>query len=222
VTLGVGHIELSDLEPFQGIERIIPLFNKHGEKGQIRLRLNFRPQIIVKSRKNTSTFSTAGRAMTQIGSLPVEAGKGVFQGVSGVFKHLGHFDEGESPVEAGKGVFHGVTGVFKHLGHLDEEEEDVPPVPPAPSEQGSHPVASYDNGGNGALMPSMNTESQVANTNLPGTLRVTVLDAKNFNTSSEPVKPYVVLRCGDKELKTKHASKSMAECSWCVGFLWKL
>ena len=49
----------------------------------------FQPEIIVKSRKNTSTFSTAGRAMTQFGGLPVQAGKGVFHGVTGVFKGKG-------------------------------------------------------------------------------------------------------------------------------------
>ena len=42
----------------------------------------------------TSTFSTAGRAMTQlgtsIGAIPVSAGLGVFHGVTGVFKHKEH------------------------------------------------------------------------------------------------------------------------------------
>ena len=40
----------------------------------------------------------------------------------------------------------------------------------------------------------------------PGTLRVTVIDAKDL--ASSDVKPYVVVRVGDKEQKTKHASKT--------------
>lgn len=77
--------------------------SKHGEKGGVRLRLVFQPKIVAKARKNTSTFSTAGRAMTNIGAIPVSAGLGVFHGVAGVFKHKEHEEtipensSGESP-----------------------------------------------------------------------------------------------------------------------------
>ena len=50
------------------------------------IRMTFTPEIIAKTRKNTSTFNTAGRAVTQIGGLPVSAGMGVIHGVAGVFR----------------------------------------------------------------------------------------------------------------------------------------
>ena len=45
-----------------------------------------------------------------------------------------------------------------------------------------------------------------ANSRDPGTLRVVVKDAKDLSTSD--IKPYVVIRVGDKENKTKHAHKT--------------
>lgn len=67
------------------MERVIHLVStKHGEKGKVRLRLNFQPEIIAKTRKNTSTFTNAGRAMTTIGAMPISAGLGAF---TSVFKH---------------------------------------------------------------------------------------------------------------------------------------
>ncbi|KAG5648236.1 hypothetical protein DXG03_006194 [Asterophora parasitica] len=86
-SLGSATIDLNDFEPFEAVERTLNLSSaKLGNKGHLRIRMLFRPEIIVRSRKNTSTFSTAGRAMTTIGGLPVSAGKGVFHGVTGVFK----------------------------------------------------------------------------------------------------------------------------------------
>ena len=96
-SLGSCNIELESLEPFTAVERTVQLSSaKHGEKGEIRLRLLFTPEIIAKSRKNTSTFSTAGRAMTQIGHIPMGAGKGVIHGVTGVFKRRNSQSSGSS------------------------------------------------------------------------------------------------------------------------------
>ena len=73
------------------MEQVVNLVSsKHGEKGEVRLRLVFQPKIVAKTRKQTSTFIGAGRAMTQIGAIPLSAGKGVFQGVTGVFRHKEH------------------------------------------------------------------------------------------------------------------------------------
>lgn len=179
---------MADLEPFQGSERIINLVStKHGEKGQLRLRLMFQPEIIAKARKNTSTFSTAGRAMTQFGALPVSAGKG---------------------------VLHGVTGVFR--GKQKEEiEVNTPPVPSAPAGQASHPVGQPESlGQQAAAFPSRPpTDNGHAGHNEPGTLRVSVLDAKDL--VSNDYKPYAVIRLGDKEYKTKHTGKT-ATPEWYV------
>lgn len=100
-SLGSSQINLEDLEPFHAVERQLSLTSaKHGDKGYIRVRLMFQPEIIVKSRKNTSTFSTAGRAMTQFGGLPVTASKGVVHGVAGVFGKK-HKDDDELMVAEG-------------------------------------------------------------------------------------------------------------------------
>lgn len=86
-SLGVGRIRLDDLEPLESAERFVTLSSeKHGEKGAVHLRMVFQPEIIARARKSTSTFSVAGRAMTHIGSLPIEAGRGVLQGVGSIFK----------------------------------------------------------------------------------------------------------------------------------------
>ncbi|OSD05892.1 tricalbin [Trametes coccinea BRFM310] len=180
-SLGAARIDLESLEPFTAVERSLPLSHaKHGEKGEIRVRLLFTPEIIVKTRKNTSTFSTAGRAMTQIGHLPVGAGKGVLQGVTGVFK--------------------------KHGNSSGSESEDDRPEPPAGvvskqvdyAAEGGSPTAPSAN------FPTVNEGG--AHSKDPGTLRVVVQDAKDLSTSD--IKPYVVVRVGDKEQKTKHSHKT--------------
>ncbi|TFK30388.1 transmembrane protein [Coprinopsis marcescibilis] len=180
-SLGIGRIDLASLEPFEASELSVPLSSqKHGEKGYIRIRLVFQPGIIAKQRKNTSTFTSAGRAMTQIGGLPVTAGKG---------------------------VFHGVTGVFKRSGDKDRNELDVA-LADVPAGQASRPIlgpaAAVGTAGGLAAFPT----SDAPSSNEPGTLRVTVIDAKDLSQSE--IKPYVVLRVGDKEHKTKHTSRTAA------------
>lgn len=188
-SLGTAKIEIEDIEPFQATERTLNLVStKHGEKGQIRVRLVFQSEIIAKSRKNTSTFSTAGRAMTQIGGLPVTAGKG---------------------------VLHGVTGVFKRG---DREQETTPEIPTA-SGQASQPVGLSDNlDARGAAFPTSNNTMDGAPSE-PGTLRVTILDAKDL--SSHDSKPYATIRIGDKEFKTKHVGKT-ATPEWSVSHIQQL
>ncbi|OJT13069.1 hypothetical protein TRAPUB_10382 [Trametes pubescens] len=176
-SLGSARIDLSNVEPFTAVERSLSLsHDKHGDKGEVRIRLLFTPEIIVKSRKNTSTFSTAGRAMTQIGHLPVGAGKGVLHGVTGVFKRRGDSSGSDSDSdrpELPAGV------VSKQVDYAAEGTS--PPAFPSVNEGGVH---SRD----------------------PGTLRVVVKDAKDLSTSD--IKPYVLVRVGDKEHKTKHSSKT--------------
>ncbi|KAI0639057.1 tricalbin [Trametes polyzona] len=177
-SLGSAKIDLESLEPFTATERTLSLSHaKHGDKGEVRVRLLFTPEIIVKTRKNTSTFSTAGRAMTQIGHIPVGAGKGVLHGVTGVFK--------------------------KHGGSSDSDSDDERPDPPAGVVAKSVDYAA-EGGAAPAAFPSVNEGG--ANSRDPGTLRVVVKDAKDLSTSD--IKPYVVVRVGDKEHKTKHAHKT--------------
>ncbi len=180
-SLGTCKIDLESVEPFTAVERSLPLSSaKHGDKGEIRVRLLFTPEIIVKSRKNTSTFSSAGRAMTQIGHLPVGAGKGVIQGVTGVFKRRN--SSGSESSDEGRELPAGV--VSKQVDYA--AEGGAAPFP-----------ASASNGHNAE----------------PGTLRVHVKDAKDLSTAD--IRPYVAIRVGDKERKTKHAHKT-ATPEWYV------
>lgn len=203
-TLGVARIELADIEPFESVDRVVQLTSeKHGQKGQIHVRLMFRPEIIAKSRKNTSTFSTAGRAMTQIGSLPVGAGKGVVHGFTGVFKRGG-----------------------KSVSSESDDDDAVTPTPPAvpmpairekrsePSlnnkrsfpdlaaGQASRPLNGATLGVDGFTPGDEDGDARARD----GLLRVTVIDAKDMTAND--VKPYVAIRVGDKERKTKHLHKT--------------
>lgn len=194
--MGEGTIELADLEPITSTERIIKLSHqKHGESGEIRVRLLFAPEIIAKSRKSTSTFSTAGRAMTQISSIPLGAGKGVVHGV-------------------GK-VGHTVGGVFRR-DHAKTDSEQSGYVSELPAGQVSAPVGAT-NGANGTVFPTNATtldEGEGMAPREPGNLKVTVLSAKDLlMPDGDQPKPYVVVRVGDKEYKTKHAGKS-ASAEW--------
>lgn len=196
-SLGIGKIELAELEPFQGTENLIHLTSpKHGQKGQVRVRLMFQPEIIAKSRKNTSTFSAAGRAMTQFSGLPVGAGKGVLHGVSGIFSKK-------------------EKDFAKH-----KDDHGLEPVPRIPAGQASHPIGqpdalatSAEAGAVGGAASTFLPDGPSSNKTDPGTLRVTVLGAKDLSVTDS--KPYCSLRIGDKEQKTKHAGKT-ASPEWCV------
>lgn len=179
-SLGSGTLNLETLEPFIGLEQEVPLSHaKHGDKGSVRVMLTFRPEIIAKARKNTSTFSTAGRAMTQIGHLPVGAGKGVISGVTSVFRRGGSDSDSASDKDA-------------------------------PSGQASAPVGSANLMPASATYPAVNGNGAAnGSASEPGTLKVTILDAKDLSTSD--VKPYVVVRVGDKEHKTKHIKSATPE-----------
>lgn len=165
---------MADLEPFTTSDQTLPLMTqKHGLHGQIRINVLFHPQILVKTRGKTSTFS-AGRTATQIGGLPAAAGKNVFS-------------------------------VFGKLGG-DRRSEDVPPVPDLRSSgQASHPVGVSSAVVNQSeAFPASSTEAGTSQQ--PGSLKITVLDAKDFSTSE--TKAYVGLRVGDKEFKTKQSHKA--------------
>lgn len=189
-SLGEGTIDVVNLEPFEAKEILVNLVStKHGEKGVIRLRVVFTPEIIAKERKNTSTFSTAGRAMTVIGGLPGQAGKGVFHGVHG--------------------AAHGVHGLFKRdKSGKDDDAEDEALPPSLPTGQASQPVGVSPNLQMAATTFPASTENLNGADNGPGTLRITVLSAKDL--AHQDIKPYATIRVGDKEFKTKHTGKTNA------------
>ncbi|KAL1677515.1 C2 domain-containing protein [Schizophyllum commune] len=187
-SLGEAKIDVSDLEPFEAAERTLPLVHdKHGEEGSIQVRLMFQPEIIVKSRKNTSTFSTAGRAMTQFGGLPVQAGKGVFHGVTGVFKGKGSKDDDS------------FEGDNLQAAAVPQD------LPAGQTSQAINPGSVNGGSMNGSTTFPGSVESMPTNSGM-GTLRVHVIDAKDL--SGQDYKPYAVIRVGDKEVKTKHVGKT--------------
>ncbi|KIJ45255.1 hypothetical protein M422DRAFT_207610 [Sphaerobolus stellatus SS14] len=207
-SLGVGVIDLEDLEPFVGDERSIPLASpRTGAKGEVKVRLLFQPAIIAKTRKNTSTFSTAGRAMTTVGALPLGAGKGLVHGV------------GNGVGFAGKAV----KGVFR-MGGREEGVKPVLEVPEAsasrtslelPNTSASRP-ADYTE--TGAAFPTTGpppTAAAVEQTNGQvneyGQVKITVLAAKDLAaaTPGDMVRPYVVIKVGDREFKTKYTGKTL-------------
>ena len=132
--------------------------------------------------------------MTTIGSAPINAGKGVLQGVAGVFKRV---KDGEDD--------HNFFG----LGSLSAPEPKVV-VPNVPGTQVSQPVGE----GEHLVVPAASDTNGHSAPQEPGVLRVSILDAKDL-TGGPDVKPYAVVRLGEKEFKTKHAGKTVAP-EWCV------
>ncbi|CAE6512911.1 unnamed protein product [Rhizoctonia solani] len=180
-SLGSGEIELADLEPFENTTRHIQLNSaKHGEKGAIQIRMLFRPEIVAKARTKTSTFSTAGRAMTQVGGVPLGAGRAVGRKIGGLFGR----DKDSS-----------------------EDLPEVPALPPAPD------VPPANGNGSVGSASGMAVKPLASPTPGPGTLKVTLHRAKDLTGIEEGdiAKPFVILRIGDKDHKSKHVKSNTPE-----------
>ena len=211
---------------------------KNGEKGSIAMRILFQPEsellksilqdssltrsVIARSRQRTSTFSTAGRAITTIGGAPLAAGKGVLHGGGAVASGVGH----------GIGTVGGFAG--RHIGLIKKKdksgkevlvEADGPmePPPPIDPEDGYElPVGQTTqlaglNGSPdvpaGAMMTSV-TPRQGSDTSEPGTLTVTVLGARDLRGKEGGVaRPYVQLKMSGKVHKTGHVKGADPEWS---------
>jgi Ca2+-dependent lipid-binding protein len=200
---------LADLEPFVSVERIVNLqHTKLGNKASIRLRFLFTPEVITKSRKPTSTFSTAGRAMTQIGAAPVGVGKGVVSGVG-----------------AGVGVVgKGVMSIFKKEGSKTITEEQLAQgVLSASPDLGSDPQLVQNGAAGGSAVAGSSAVAHssppipsVNSVKVPGKLRVEVIGGHDLMApDGDQVRPYVIASVGETEYKTKHVSKTNAPV-WCV------
>lgn len=198
-SLGEGFIDLAAIDPFSAKEVLVPLsLPTSGQKGTIRVRLVFQPEIIAKSRKNTSTFSTAGRAMSSVASAPLGAGKGVVHGVGAMGK-------------VGKGLF----GRPKPI-----EEDNELGINEPPSTQLSVPApvakdfaAAPGDASSSTLPVAGNTALAAGDDVTPtdGSLKVTVIGAKDVSMGGESsIKPYVVLKVGLNDAKTKHVGKTQA------------
>lgn len=218
--LGDGVVDLAILEPFEATEVELPVTHqKDGEKGSLQIRMMFQPEsescegegsrlidvVIARTRGKTSTFSTAGRAITQIGGVPLAAGKGVFHGGEAVAMGVGH----------GIGSVGGFAG--RRIGLIKKKDKHGKEVLVEPSSangeaydvpagQVSQPADQLDVEGIPAggvattLPPGMGSSPAEA-----GSLTVTVLSAKDLSSKEAgSAKPYVVLRLGGKSHKTGH------------------
>ena len=114
-------------------------------------------------------------------------------------------------VSSGRAVLQGVASVFKRGqsedGHIVSGLGTVPEskvVPDISGTQLSQPVTE----GEHVVLVSSGTNVQSTSTD-PGILRVSVLDAKDL-IGGQDVKPYAIVRVGEKEFKTKHAGKTVA------------
>ena len=174
------------------VEKTVQLQHaKLGNKASIRLRFLFTPEIIMKSRKPTSTFSSAGRAMTQIGIAPVGVGKGV---VSGVGTGVGAVSKGV------KSIFKKETPkvVMEEYSVHEALAASVPQPIPVPAGQNG-PASS-------SASPPAPSSSAVTST---GTLRVDIIDGHELMApDGDQVKPYVIASIGETECRTKHVSKT--------------
>ncbi|KAK7694283.1 hypothetical protein QCA50_001464 [Cerrena zonata] len=200
-SLGKARIDLEQLEPFESVEQVVHLSSpKHGDKGTVRVRLLFSPEIILKERKNTSTFNTAGRAATQIGHIPMSAGRGVVHGVTGVFRRgkgtnsNASEDDDDGPLTA---TLDKTPTVSRFLGRK--------PSTASINEQQAIRAGTVSTG-NGNLGVEQNADSPNGSHFEPASVRVSILSCKDLSQSD--VKPYATVRVGDKEYKTKHSQKT--------------
>ena len=202
-TLGVSKIDLASLEPFEAMEKAYPLSSvKQGDHGEIRLKMVFIPEIIAKQRKNTSTFAGAERAMTSIGAVPLGVGKGIVHGVGKVGGAVGGAVGGVIRKDHSKSESVDSGGTRRDL-----HPEDLP-VGAIPQH-----VSGYDANGHASAFPAHTAAGPSGDAlcpNEPGTLRVSVLGAENLPTHNgeAPKQPYVLVKVGDKEHKTKHEHKN--------------
>jgi len=128
------------------------------------------------------------------------------------------------PLQAGKGVLQGVTRAFGRGGNGGNHSSDdgsIIEVPEMASGQASKPIGAdgIGVGENVFTGPGQGISGAGGQGNghlsEPGIVRVTVLEAKDYNPSGDGLKPYVILKSGDKEHKTSHRPKSTgSECSW--------
>ncbi|WVQ85964.1 hypothetical protein IAT38_008132 [Cryptococcus sp. DSM 104549] len=199
-SLGGGLVDLAALEPFEATELTLPVLSeKKGEKGTFSIRMLFQPEIIARVRQNTS-FS-AGRAITQIGGVPLGVGKGVIQGGGAVAGGKKDKSGKEILVDPSTGAQAGAVG-----GGLPTTAEGYE----LPAGQTSVPAGV---GMDGAL-PGQGVPGQNATTlpigggegpEEPGTLGVTVIGAKDLKSEREgSAKPYVQVKVGAKSVKTDH------------------
>lgn len=226
--LGGGLLNLAALEPMELQNLDVPVVLEGKQFGTLQCNVLFRPQIIARTRQKTSTFSAAGRTVTNIGGAaigaPVAVGKGVVAGGGAVVSGVGH-------------VITAPTRLFRKKDRSSSVNEpptivETPPVAGqgynvapqvqlAPNTQVSGPAdlveelvpaAAVGAIAAGETLP----EGAGAATSEPGTLTVAVIGAKDLKPSgshgAKDLKPYAVVKLGAKTMKTDY--QKGVECEW--------
>lgn len=165
--LGIAKIDLTKLEPLESKEMVLDLKEgESGDQGQVTVNFLFKPSFIVKSRSRTSTFSTAGRALTQVGGIGLGAGKGVVHGA-------GHI---------GKGAISGVGFVGHNVGTVGRGVGGIFGIgkKKSPSMSGNESFIDESSVDNSQLMnPNLNPNIKASKVEL-GNLIVNVVKAKDL------------------------------------------
>nr|ODN82408.1 transmembrane protein [Cryptococcus depauperatus CBS 7841] len=188
-SLGGGVIDLAGLEPFELTEKILPVISeKRGEAGTFTFRMLFTPEIIARVRHNTSSFATAGRAITHIGGVPLGVGKGVIHGGGAVADPSTGTISSDTTTPNGNDIAAGQTS-----------------APTGTNVEGVVPTS------NATTLPVGEGASPLE----PGTLGVTVISAKDLKSDREGnAKPYVQVRVGGKTSKTDHVKGQGPTPEW--------
>lgn len=211
--LGSGDINIADLEPFELQDLQIPVHSpKHGDKGRLHFRVVFTPEVVARTRKATSAGATftngAGRAMTTIGSAPINVGKGVKKGVfstvGSVVRRKSHHDMKAT----GHPKLHDESGdgnVAANGDAVDRSSSDnsstVAPLGQA--------LPTPSRGGTGVAADNVSVNgNQSIHTNSVN-VSIKCIGAKDLGGAElhHDVKPYVQMTIGKKTFKTSHAKQ---------------
>lgn len=216
-------IDIASLEPLQMATVALPVRHpKAGEKGVLNLKLWFSPEswymlkckltsVIARARTKTSTFSTAGRALTSVGSMPLGVGKTVGKGVV----------NGGGAVVMGVGHSVGNVGGFagRRLGLMKKKDKSGKEVLVEEEESDELPAGQVSQPGgtsNAFAVPGSTATDQPnglgGGAQEPGVLTVTVIGTKDLQGThaGAGAKAYVQLKMGKQVHRTSHAKKAVA------------
>ncbi|TIB85174.1 hypothetical protein E3Q10_04275 [Wallemia mellicola] len=193
--LGVAKVDLTAFEPLESTEFTYDLKDgESGDQGNIKVSFVFKPSFIIKTRSRTSTFSHAGRALTQVGGIGIGAGKGVVHGA-------GHIGKGAM---SGAGFIGsnvgGAVGKAGGLFHIGKKK--------SPSMGGNE--SFVDEGNSAPRSNNAQMSDKPASRVEVGDLNVTVVKAWDLKGEGhhEQPKPKPVLRMGRYKVEGKSAGKT--------------
>ncbi|WAQ89720.1 hypothetical protein PtA15_11A411 [Puccinia triticina] len=181
--LGQARIDLSNLEPMVQSTVVANLTQGDKQKGQVQIRMTFRPHFISRSRQATSTFTGGfGRVATGLGGTVLSAGAGVGLGAA---KGVGTVGGGVIKGVGGVGKL-GYAGIRRATGMGNKRtsviDEGVPKVPILDSDLGLPPTTS-----------AHGSQSRVASGELAAAAQATSPSPSKVNLATEDYKLNIVI-----------------------------